>query len=212
MDDTAPAPPSAARREAPSPIGRPLVVDLDGSLVATDTLIEGVLVLARRPVSLLRALFALRHGKARLKQALAVAADLDAALLPYHRELLAYLREQRAQGRLLLLATGADRKTAEAVAHHLDLFDGVLASDGRTNLTRRAKLAAIRARIGDAPFTYIGNSRADLAVWCGAASGICVNTRPRVARAAARATVIERSFAAESGWAAALLRALRPHP
>jgi hypothetical protein len=208
-DDAAHAPLSTARPEDPPPVGSPLVVDLDGTLVSTDTLILGVLALARRPLSLMRALFALRHGRARLKQALAVAADLDAAVLHYNRELVAYLREQRATGRLLVLATGADRRTAEAVARHLDLFDRILASDGDTNLTRRAKLAAIHGSIGDVPFTYIGNSRADLAVWCGAAGGICVNAPRRVARAAARATVIERSFAAEPGRIAALLRALR---
>jgi hypothetical protein len=110
----------------------------------------------------------------------------------------------------LVLATGADRKMAEAVARHLDLFDRVLASDGRTNLTGRAKLAAIKGSVGCIPFTYVGNSHTDLAVWCEAASGICVNTRPLVARAAARTTVIERSFAAETGWPAALWRAIRP--
>jgi phosphoserine phosphatase len=210
MDDRVPMPASGTGRDPPSPIGRPLVVDLDGSLVCTDTLFECVLVLARHPLRLLSALSALRHGKARLKEALAGAADLDAALLPYNRELLGYLRAERARGRLLVLATGADRKMAEAVAQHLDLFDRVLASDGRTNLTGRAKLAAIRGSVGDAPFSYIGNSRVDLAVWREAASGIVVNARPRVVRAAARATVIECSFAAETGWPAALWRAIQP--
>src|SRR5437870_2751660 len=160
MDDTAPMPLAVTEPDAASRIGRPLVVDLDGSLVSTDTLLECILALAGRPLGLLRAVFALRYGRARLKQVLAAAANLDAALLPYNRELLVYLREERARGRLLVLATGADRKTAEAVAQHLDLFDRVLASDGRTNLTRHAKLAAIRNCLGDAPFTYIGNSRA----------------------------------------------------
>ena len=160
------------------------------------------------PLALLRALLALRHGKARLKQALALAADLDAGRLPYNRALITYLRDERAQGRLLVLATGADCKTAQAVARHLDLFDRVLASDGRTNLTGRAKLAAIQDSLGGAPFSYVGNSRADLAVWREAATGICVNASPLLARAAARATVIERSFAAESGWPAMLSRAI----
>jgi phosphoglycolate phosphatase-like HAD superfamily hydrolase len=193
-------------------VGRPLVVDLDGSLVRTDTLIESVLALTRRPFTLLRALFALRHGRARLKRELAAAADLDATKLPYNRGLLSYLREQQARGRLLVLATAADRKTAQAVAQHLGIFDIVLASDGRTNLKGRIKLAAIRDALGGAPFTYVGDSRADLAVWREAASGICVAARPGVARAAARVTVIERSFAAEAGWPTTLLRAIRPHP
>src|SRR5579862_3469535 len=194
-----------------SPIAPPLIVDLDGSLVRTDTLAESLLVLARRPLTLLRALLSLRHGKARLKADVATAAGLDPAGLPYHRDLVAYLRDQQMAGRALVLATGADRKTAEAVATHLDLFDAVLASDGHTNLTGHKKLAAIRDSFGDAPFSYVGNSRVDLDVWCAAESGICVNARPGVARAAARATTIERSFPADCGWLRPLLRAMRPH-
>ncbi|HVB15797.1 MAG TPA: UbiA family prenyltransferase [Stellaceae bacterium] len=211
MDDTVPTSILETRQAECSKSGRVLVVDLDGSLVRTDTLVECVLVLARHPLRLLRALFALRHGTARLKQELAAAADLDAAQLPYHGRLVAYLREQQAEGRLIVLATGADRKTAQAVAQHLDLFDRVLASDGLTNLSGAQKLAAIRDSIGAAPFTYVGNSRTDLRVWRGAESGICVNVRPRVARAAARATAIERSFPNGASWPAALLRAIRPH-
>jgi len=209
MDDTARAstiPPAAARDAR-----RVLVVDLDGSLIRTDTTVENLLALAKRPVLLSRALLAWRHGRARLKQELAAAVEFDPAALPYNEELLAYLREQHAAGRVLVLATGADRSTAEAVGRHLGLFNLVLASDGQVNLTGRAKLAAICDSVGGAPFTYVGNSRTDLRVWDNAAGAICVDVRPRVARAAARATTIERSFGPESRRARTLLRALRPH-
>ncbi|HET6194921.1 MAG TPA: haloacid dehalogenase-like hydrolase, partial [Acetobacteraceae bacterium] len=208
MDDTARASivPPAARN-----VGGPLVVDLDGSLTRTDTTVENLLAVARRPLLLLRVLCAWRHGRARLKQELAAAVEFDPAALPYNAELLAYLREQHETGRVLVLATGADRSTAEAVARHFGLFDLVLASDGQVNLTGRAKLAAIRDHVGDAPFTYVGNSRTDLGVWQDAAGAICVDVRPRVARAAAQATTIERSFASADGRARTLLRALRPH-
>jgi phosphoserine phosphatase len=189
---------------------RPLIVDMDGSLVQTDTTLECALALAGRPVALLRALAAWRCGRARLKQELAAAAALDPAQLPYNCQLIAYLRQEQAAGRRLVLATGADRRIAAAVAQHLALFDTVLASDGLTNLTGRAKLAAIRRMLGGRPFGYVGNSRADLAVWREAADGVCVNARPGVARAAARATTIERSFCSESGWLRPLLRAIRP--
>lgn len=206
MDDTARTSrvPQAARQG-------PLVVDLDGSLIRTDTTVENLLAAVKRPLLLLRALFAWRHGRARLKQELAAAVAFDPAALPYNDALLAYLREQHAAGRVLVLATGADRSTAEAVARHLGLFDLVLASDGEVNLTGRAKLAAIRDHVGDAPFTYVGNSRADLRVWDKAAGAICVDVRRRVARAAAQATTIERSFVSSEGRTRTLVRALRPH-
>lgn len=189
----------AVQQEAPVEIAPPLVVDLDGSLVRTDTLLECVLALVSRPLLLLRALLSLRHGPARLKQELAAAAGLDPARLPYNAPLLTYLREQQAQGRVVVLATGADRRTAQAVAQYLDLFDHVLASDGATNLSGENKLAAIREHLGGAAFAYVGNSHTDLSVWRAAASGICVNARPRVARAAARLTRIERSFGRRAG-------------
>ncbi len=173
----------------------PVVVDLDGTLVHGDTTRACMLALCGHPLRLLSALWRLPEGRAAVKRRLAAAADLDPSLLPYNSELLVYLRERRAAGRLLVLATGADRRIADAVARHLGLFDAVLASDGRTNLTGRRKLAAICRRLNGAAFAYIGNSRKDLVIWRAAASGICVNARPLVARAAARATRIERSFA-----------------
>jgi 4-hydroxybenzoate polyprenyltransferase len=202
---------ATARQDASAGLRPPLIVDLDGTLVRSDTLIECVLLLLRHPLLLWRALLALRHGKARAKREFAAAARLDAAVLPYDPEIVAYLHEQQAAGRVLVLATGADRAIAEAVAQHLDLFDIVLASDGQTSLTGRAKLDAIRTAVGGGRFTYIGNSRADLAVWCEAESGICVNARRGVARAAAKATAIEHSFAARPGWMVPLLQAIRPH-
>lgn len=174
--------------------GPPVVVDLDGTLVLCDTTRSCMMALRRRPLRLLRALRRLPQGRAAVKERLAAAAALDPARLPYNREFLLYLRELRAAGRKLVLATGADRAIAKAVARHLGLFDAVLASDGRTNLTGRRKLAAISRHLGGAAFVYIGNSRTDLAIWRAAASGVCVNARPRVARAAARTTRIERSF------------------
>ena len=113
----------------------PLFVDLDGTLVRTNTLLESVLSAIDHPSQLLRALFSLRHGKAAMKQQIAARADLDPTLLPYNEELLSLLRAEAAAGRYLVLGTGSDRKIASAVANHLDIFDAVLASDGEINLT-----------------------------------------------------------------------------
>lgn len=140
----------------------PLCVDLDGTLVKSDTFFDAVCLLVRvSPASILRfPQWLLAGGKARLKQEVTLRATLDAAHLPYNQPLLAFLREQHDLGRPIYLATGADLRLAECVAAHLGIFAGVLASDGSTNLTGNHKLAGLQQRFP--VFDYIGNARPDL--------------------------------------------------
>jgi len=201
----------ATERHAASTDDRPLVVDLDGSLVHTDTLLECFVAALQHPVKLARALFALRRGKAALKTALAEIAALDPALLPYNRAVLAFLRDEHGRGRPLILATAADRRVALAVAQHLDLFDAVLASDGIVNLAGPAKLAAIEVALAGRDFAYVGNEHRDLAVWREAASAVTVDASARLERAVSQLAPIERSFRRERTWPIALIRAMRPH-
>lgn len=140
----------------------PLCVDLDGTLVKSDTLVDSTLALARhQPAMLLRIPGWLFSGKAALKRHITSAVTLDVAHLPYNRELLQFLEQQRAEGRPIYLATAADSALAERIAAHLGLFSGVLASDGALNLAGVNKLAAFRKTFGD-NFCYIGNASADL--------------------------------------------------
>lgn len=140
----------------------PLCVDLDGTLVKSDTLVDSTLALARHdPAALLNLAGWLMQGKAALKQHISALITLDAAHLPYNRELLQYLEQQHATGRPIYLATAADAANAQHIADHLGIFTGVLASDGKLNLAGHNKLAAFRQSFGD-NFCYIGNARPDL--------------------------------------------------
>ena len=186
----------------------PLCVDLDGTLVRTDTLVEGLLALAggMRFGTLLGA-FA--GGRAALKARVAEAAPTDPALLPYNEALLDYLRDQRAAGRRLVLATAANEDVARRVAEHLGLFDEVIASSAARNLKGAAKAAALVERFGRGGFVYAGDARADLGVWEWAGAAVLVETSAGVA---ARVRVpVERRIATRPHLAPTLLRAMRPH-
>lgn len=163
-----------------------LCVDLDGTLVRGDLFYESVFALARlNPFLLLMLPVWLLGGRAHLKREIARRVELDIATLPFNASLVTFLHAERAKGRRLVLVTASDERLARAVADHLDLFDEVLASDGRVNLRSHAKARVLSERFGS--FSYAGNSRDDVAVWDAATSAFVVGDAP-AARAYARAT------------------------
>jgi 4-hydroxybenzoate polyprenyltransferase/phosphoserine phosphatase len=190
----------------------PLVVDLDGTLVATDLLIESLFVLAkRRPIRLLMVPFWLAQGRGRLKQHLAQEAMPDVPTLPYRRDLIEYLEAARRRGTRLILATAADERIAQAVAHHLRLFDAVFASDGTANLKGETKRNRLVAEFGFQGFDYVGSGRTDHAVWAAARKAILVRSEPGLAAKVAEATDVERVLEEPSADPLLYLQALRPH-
>lgn len=193
-------------------LGVPLCVDLDGTLVKTDILIESFIALLKRnPLLLPVAPFWLMKGKAYLKQQIANHVELDVEALPYREELLQYLREQRLKGRHLVLATATNAKFAQRVAEHLGLFDQVLASDEQTNLAGLKKLERLCALFGEKGFDYVGNAKADLAIWENARRSILVSPERGVQCEARRLTNIGAVFEERRNHALEYLRAMRLH-
>lgn len=192
---------------------RPLCVDLDGTLLRTDSLEESaVAAVAADPLTLLRIPAWLAAGKAVLKRELAARWRFDPATLPYSAAVLGRLRAERAAGRRLVLCTAADRRIAEAIAAHLGLFDEVIASDGAHNLRGAAKAAALVDRFGPHGFDYMGNDATDHPVWEAAATALVANAAPPVRRAAeARHRVGAVLGDPPRREGRALLRAMRPY-
>jgi 4-hydroxybenzoate polyprenyltransferase len=199
------------QRQASEPAAAlPLCVDLDGTLVRTDCLVETALAACRTPALLLRMPRWLAHGRAAFKAALARETSLSAELLPYNDELLEYLREQRRHGRRIVLATASDKRIADAVAAHLGIFDEVIASDGERNLKGTRKRDALVERFGHGGFVYAGNDYPDLAVWAAAGGAILVDTPPGV-RSRVDGALVERTLESPYRRGAEALRALRPY-
>jgi 4-hydroxybenzoate polyprenyltransferase/phosphoserine phosphatase len=189
----------------------PLFVDLDGTLIKTDLLVESFIgLLKRHPLTALQAPFWLLRGKAHFKERIAQAVEIDPALLPYHQEFLSYLETQRKEGRAIYLATACNQRYAHAIAGHLAIFDGVVASDGDSNRSGQNKLSAIR-KLCPNGFVYAGNGRVDLPIWESAERAILVNVPKALAVQVARNKPIEAQFMSEQSSLSALLKAIRPH-
>ena len=157
----------------------PLCVDLDGTLLKSDVLLESfVAALRHAPWILFVAPFWLLRGRAHLKRQLALRGAFDVATLPYDETFLARLRQDRAGGRRIWLATAADATVAERIAAYLGCFDGTIASDGLHNLKREAKARALVERFGEKGFDYAGEDRHDVPVWKHAREAVVVPREP----------------------------------
>lgn len=190
----------------------PLCVDLDGTLIASDLLLESlILLLKRNPLYLLCLPFWLLRGKANLKSEIASRVTLNPAALPYNNEFISWLKDERAAGRSLWLCTAADMRLATAVAGHLGSFDGVIASEGGVNLAGAKKAELLVQRFGEAGFDYCGNEVRDIAVWAHANGAIIVRAGEHLEQKVAAQMRVLRTFPAQRNTSMATVRALRPH-
>ncbi|MEO1711294.1 MAG: UbiA family prenyltransferase [Pseudomonadota bacterium] len=164
---------------------QPLIVDLDGTLVRTDTLMEVfVATLFVRPFAALKTLLSLFGGRARFKRRLTEEYRGDAAAtLPYRDDLLAFLKVQKTKGRSLHLVSAADERIVAAVSDHVALFDSWAGSDGARNLKGSTKARYLQETFPDG-FAYAGDSLADVAVWRAADEIIIASEDGRVHKSA----------------------------
>lgn len=193
-------------------MSRPLVVDLDGTLLRSDMLIESMLgYLKQDRASLLQLPLWLLKGKAPLKEQLASRVRIDVTSLPYNKEVLSFLRHARSEERHIVLATATHRIYAEQIAHHLGLFNQIIATAGSRNISSRTKRDRLVEQFGEKGFDYIGNSHDDLPVLESAQKAYLSDPDRGVTSKATKAGNIERIFTSRQTRLKAWIRALRPH-
>ena len=190
---------------------RQIVVDLDGTLVHTDMLIENIFAFIRlHPFRLFYLFIWLMKGKAFLKQSLARFVTPEVEHLPYNQELLAWLKIQRIHGARLTLATASHLKIAQKVANHLNIFDDVIGTES-VNLASKNKSALLKLMYGDFMYEYVGNSKADMAVWSKAAKAHVVNPESGVLAVAHTICTVDQLFESRPPYFSTLLKSLRIH-
>ncbi len=190
----------------------PLVVDLDGTLIKTDLLIESFLnLLKKNPLYAFVVFIWLMRGKAVLKHEIASRVEIDVTVLPYNKSLLKYLREQKEKGRHLALATASHQKFAFQIAEYLGLFDKVFATHGGVNVASSQKARLLNEAYGRGGYVYAGNAEPDLKVWPDAAAAIVAGSSQKLLRQAEEIGEVERHFPLPKPGIKHYLKACRIH-
>ncbi len=190
----------------------PLAVDLDGTLLLTDTLFEALAEqIRRRPFWALWQLMQLPFAIAKVKLRLTKDVRLQIEHLPVNDEVLAYCRRAKAAGRQVWLVSAADQDVVDRVAQRFGLFDRAIGSDGKTNNkgSNKARLLEKEAPEG---FEYLGDSPADYKVWRKASRSSHVGKGDARRRSIEKLGVpVAYTFSRPKAGIGAWLKALRLH-
>ncbi len=163
----------------------PLCVDLDGTLIATDMLLESLLLLVKQnPLYIALLPFWLLKGRAFLKHKIFELVEPDIEYLPYNKKLIEYINKEKSAGREIVLSTATNQRIADKINEHLGLFDKVFGSSETMNLKGNNKRHYLVELFGEKGYDYAGDSQADMAVWDSANACIMVNPSKSLLRQA----------------------------
>ena len=151
--------PSPERELLPHDITLPLVVDLDGTLIATDALHELLIFfLKRRGAEAWKIPYWIGAGRAIVKNWLAeVVTEEDVASFPMNAGLVCFAEQEASRGRRIVLATAADLAIAQKVQQRFPFISHVIASTDGRNLKGLAKAEEVMRQFPDG-FIYAGDS------------------------------------------------------
>ncbi len=145
----------------------PLIVDLDGTLIFSDTLYETFLfALKKNFLVFFFSLFWVLRGKAFLKSKLAnLSVNFDPLLLPYNTNFIKWVKLEKKKNRRVILCTAAHNIIAAKIAKHLGFFDEIISTNDNLNLSGKEKAKILSGRFGSRGFDYAGNSFSDIHIW-----------------------------------------------
>jgi len=189
----------------------PLLVDLDGSIIKTDTLFESAIQYVKRnPFRVVQLCLWTIKGKLFLKKKLSEHTTLDSDSLPYREEVLQFLQKERSTGRNLILVTGAREEIGRKINEHLELFDQVVGTSDEVNLTGNDKRDWANATYGESNYDYLGNEEKDISVWRCARNSIVIGDET-LNNLAKQVSHVEHHFPTPKANATVFLKMIRVH-
>lgn len=193
-------------------MNKPLCVDCDGTLIATDLLYEAFfLMLKQYPLGLFLLPFWLIKGKVYLKERLAERVAFNWETLPYRPEVMDLIRQAQEQGRKIVLVTASPMRWATGISAHLGCFDQVLATENAVNLSGENKANHLVKLFGERNFDYAGDMPVDLHVWAHASTAIVVSSGNQLALSASKKAIHVQHIKTKRANILVYLRALRVH-
>lgn len=154
----------------------PLVVNLDGTLLKSDSFLETLFhLLATDARAVAKVPRWLISGRACLKHELASCSDVTPELLPYEEVVVAYLRNKHANGRRLVLVSGASQKFVDHIARFLGIFAEAYGSSRELNLAGPVRAEFLVKRYGEGRFDYLGDTSTDWPAWSKARRVVTAN-------------------------------------
>lgn len=155
-----------------------LCVDLDGTLIISDSLWELMLrALRHNPLFILLIPILLIKGKCFLKRRLSEKFGKFIKNLPFNSDVISYIQKRKKSGSKIWLVTACDEKLAKSIAEKTGLFDGIYGSSESINLKGEKKADFCESTFGVGNFDYIGDSLADLPVWKKSSTPIIVGRK-----------------------------------
>lgn len=155
-----------------------LCVDLDGTLIRSDSLWELILrALRHNPLYILLIPILLLKGKCFLKRRLSEKFGKFIKNLPFNSDVISYIVKRKKSGDKIWLVTACDRQLAKSIAEKTGLFDGIYGSSESINLRGERKAAFCESTFGVGNFDYIGDSLADLPVWEKSSTPVIVGSK-----------------------------------
>ena len=187
----------------------PLIVDVDGTLLQTDLLWEGLIELVvRQPRRVFGALPALGAGKASFKAYTARFGAPELECMPFTPSVMELIETARETGQPIILASAAHHEQVELLGRRIGAH-AAWGSDESVNLSARSKLRKIQENYAE--FDYVGNAAPDLHLWDRARRAYVVNANPLTLWRARRRRPDLITLASGSSTLRGCIRALRPH-
>lgn len=170
-----------------------------------------MMLVRHHPWQLLCSMGTLRSGAGVFTEDLWHRAALDAAHLPYDPSVVAFLTEEHAQGRRIILATSGSPQWAEEIAAHLGFFDEILIASAKTGNPIQQRLSQLLEQYGSGGFDYLGHSAKELPLWAVSGQAYLVKPSPSLQQQLpVQARVLPRMHSLQLPWRN-WIRALRLH-